>query len=83
MKYPVFAVRDVKTCFYPPQVNQNEEDAIRGFAMMINNPSGVIGFAPKDFDLYKIGTFDTEKGVIDPLTPIEYVVAGSALVNEK
>lgn len=81
MKYPMFAIRDVKTTFFPPQVNQNEEDAIRGFAMMVNNPSGVIGFAPKDFDLFKVAVFDTEKGVVEPVTPIEYVVAGSALVT--
>lgn len=83
MIYPMYAVRDVKTTFFPPQVAQNEEDAKRNFAMMVNNPSGVIGFSPKDFDLYYVGTFDTMKGVIEPVTPIEFVVAGSSMVNEE
>lgn len=81
MKYPVYAIRDVKTTFFPPQVAQNEEEAKRNFAMMVNNPSGVIGFAPKDFDLFHIGLWDSMKGDFEPLTPIKFVVSGSTLVN--
>lgn len=83
MIYPMYAIRDVKTTFFPPQVAQNEEDAKRNFAMMVNNPSGVIGFSPKDFDLYFVGTFDTVKGELVSVTPIEFVVSGSAMVNEE
>lgn len=83
MKYPVYAIRDVKTTFFPPQVAQNEDEAKRNFAMMVNNPSGVIGFAPKDFDLYKVADFDSMKGEVIPVTPIEFVVSGSALVYEE
>ena len=39
MIYPMYCVRDVKTTFFPPQPAQNEEDAKRNFAMMVNNPS--------------------------------------------
>ena len=84
MIYPMYAIRDVKTTFLPPQLGQNDEDAIRQFAMMVNNPSGVMGFQPKDFDLYCVGYFDTEKGEVESVLPIRYVVAGTALVeNEK
>ena len=83
MIYPMYAIRDVKTTFFPPQVAQNEEDAKRNFAMMVNNPSGVIGFSPKDFDLFYVGTFDTVKGVMEAVTPIEFVVTGSALVTNE
>lgn len=81
MNYPVFAIRDVKTTFFPPQVAQNEEEAKRNFAMMVNNPSGVIGFSPKDFDLFYVADFDTMKGELVPVVPIQFVVSGSALVN--
>lgn len=83
MIYPVYAIRDVKTSFFPPQVHETEEDAIRGFAMMVNNPSGVIGFSPKDFDLFHVAEFDTKKGELVAVQPIEFVVTGSALVNVK
>lgn len=81
MIYPMYCIRDVKTSFFPPQPAQSDEDAKRNFAMMVNNPSGVMGFSPKDFDLYFVGTFDTEKGVLTPVTPIEFVVSGSAMVQ--
>lgn len=80
MIYPMYSIRDVKTTFFPPQVAQNEEEAKRNFSMMVNNPQGVMGFSPKDFDLYFVGTFDTEKGVMVAISPIEFVVAGSAMV---
>lgn len=83
MKYPMYAIRDIKTTFFPPQVANNEEEAKRNFAMMVNNPSGVIGFAPKDFDLFYVGEWDSEKGVMDPVIPIVFVVTGSALVHEE
>lgn len=83
MVYPVFAVRDIKTSFFPPQVHQSREDAIRAFAMMVNSPSGVMGFAPKDFDLFYVADFDTEKGEIISVQPIEFIVTGSALVGVK
>lgn len=82
MIYPVFAIRDIKTSFFPPQVHQTREDAIRGFAMMVNNPEGVIGFSPKDFDMFEVASFDTEKGELVPISPIEFVVTGSALVGD-
>ena len=81
MKYPMYAIRDVKTSFLPPQLAMNDEDSIRQFAMMVNSPEKVYGFQPKDFDLYQVGSFDTEKGVLEVESPIRFVVAGSALVN--
>lgn len=81
MLYPMYCIRDVKTTFFPPQPAQSDEDAKRNFAMMVNNPSGVMGFSPKDFDLYHVGTFDSVKGTVTPVTPIEFVVSGTALVT--
>lgn len=82
MRYPMYAIRDVKTTFFPPQCAQNEPDAVRNFSMMVNTPSGVIGFSPKDFDLYLVGWFDTEKGSVEAVIPIQFVVDGSALVGD-
>lgn len=83
MIYPMYCVRDVKTTFFPPQIAQNEEDAKRQFAMMINNGDSVLGFSPKDFDLYYVGDFDSMKGEIVLVQPIQFVVAGTGVFNEK
>ena len=76
MIYPVVAVRDAKTTFWPCQVETNENSAIRNFAMMINSGSGVTAFAPGDFDLFKVATFDSEKGIVEPVFPIELICSG-------
>lgn len=83
MLIPMYSIRDVKTTFMPPATAQNEEDAKRSFSMMVNNPAGVIGFSPKDFDLYYVADFDSLKGEIVPVVPIQFVASGSAMINEK
>lgn len=66
MIYIVTSVRDIRAqVFMPPVCETSEATAIRNFAYGINN-SGIMNFAPKDFDLWKIGKFDTEKGTIEP-----------------
>ena len=82
MKYPVFSYRDAKVGFGFPVVDQNEVSAIRGFSYAINGRDGLMNFSPSDFDLYKIGEFDTEKGTLDPCTPI-LIVSGSSVFGAK
>ena len=59
MTYNLYSIRDVKTSFMAPHVDMNDEAAKRNFAMMVSNNPGVIGFQPKDFDLYYIECFLT------------------------
>lgn len=83
MVYNVYAIRDVKSQrFMQPNLDMNDQTAMRGFSMAVNQPSGVIGFAPKDFDLYKIGEYDDQTGRMEPLEVVELVVNGSALLME-
>lgn len=69
MKYPMFAIRDSKVGFLPPTCDQSEQSAIRNFAYAINS-DGVMHFSPKDFDLFKVGEFDAEKGSITSCLPV-------------
>lgn len=77
MIYPICAIRDQKTVFYPPMVEENTQSAIRNFAMNVNAGKGVLGFSPGDFALYHIGNFDSEKGVVEPVVPIDLLVNGN------
>lgn len=66
MKYPIYAVRDIKVGFNQPMTDINDNTAERNFAYAVNNPAnGIMNFVPKDYDLYKIGSFDTETGLIE------------------
>lgn len=78
MKLPMYAVRDVKHVFWAPQVENNEDTAIRGFALMINTNS-LTQFTPSDFDFYKVGTFDTVKGTVEALEQAEFVCSGQSV----
>lgn len=80
MKYPVYAVRDVHVGFNSPMTDLNDNVAKRNFSMAINNPNnGVMNFSPKDYDLYKIGEFDTESGVVDSFSVPVLLVNGASV----
>lgn len=76
MKYPIFSLRDVKANgFAPPVVYVNEAVARRDFQYRLHNDNSM-GFSPSDYELYRIGVFDTELGTIEGCLP-EFIVTGS------
>lgn len=83
MTYGVFSYRDNKSSFGQIWYDRSVDAAKRGFAMMVNQPDGIMGFAPSDFDLFKVAEFDSETGQLDPIWPIEFIVNGRDLVGEK
>lgn len=83
MKYPMYAIRDQKVGFMvPPMCDQSDQSAVRNFSYSINGNDGVMNYSPADFDLFKIGEFDTEKGEIIPCMP-ENICSGISVYNEK
>ena len=84
MIYNVYAIRDQQSGRFMQPVNDiNDQTAKRGFSQAVNAPDGIIGFAPKDFDLYKIAEFNDESGQYDPLPVIQLVANGMSLLNER
>lgn len=69
MKFPVYALRDVKVGFTNLTTDQNDDSARRGFAHALSSSSSsIMGFAPADFSLYRIGEFDIDTGILIPET---------------
>lgn len=84
MIYNVYSIRDQRSGrFMQPMNDINDQTAKRGFSQAVNSPSGIIGFAPKDFDLYRIAEFDDEKGQYNPLEVIDLICNGASLVFDK
>ena len=81
MKLPMFSVRDVKHAFWAPQVEQNDDVAKRNFAFMVNTNS-ITQFTPSDFDFYKVGYFDTQKGTVEPIEVPEFICSGSSVFGD-
>lgn len=82
MKFPVFSYRDKLNNFGAPIVESNELTAMRGFKMQMNNPEGMMNFSPTDFDLYRIGEFDPEKGTITSEKVPVLVLTGVNAIGE-
>lgn len=68
--YPLYCYRDLKAGFMYPQVDMNDDTAKRGFAFAVNKNEGVMNFQPKDYELYRVGEFNVEKGTIESYTPV-------------
>lgn len=83
MKYGLYSIKDEKVGFTPPQCDQSDQSAIRGFSFALNNKDNIMNYSPADFQLYKIGEFDVEKGKVIPLVPIELVCSGSSVIGDK
>lgn len=69
----LYSIRDSKTGIYhKPWYSLNNEDAERGFKTVVNNPkSENIHDFPEDFDLFFLGTYDDNTGLVTPEpTPI-------------
>lgn len=81
MKYPIYSYRDLKVAFGQPIVEMNDQTAIRGFAYAINQNQGLMNFSPKDYDLYRIGEFDAEKGILIPEKVPVLVMSGVSAVE--
>lgn len=80
MTYKLYSVRDKKSGFWAPRIEINEAVAVRNFSQMVNAGDTVINFSPNDFDLYCVGSFDDQKGLLESQVP-EFVYSASDLVG--
>lgn len=76
MIYNLYSIRDSKTGFMMPTYDINDQSASRAFAHVCVNSHDVLSSFVKDFDLYRIAEFDSESGVVQPVSPIQFVISG-------
>lgn len=82
MKKPLFTIKDDATDVHaPPFVQHNEAEARRSVAAAANNHDNQLGQHPKDFSLWNVGTWDDNKGVIEPQAP-KFICNVSDLVKK-
>lgn len=84
MDIRLYCYRDKNVGFGAPFAQSNDYTAKRAFAIAVNDSRPTdVAFAPADFDLYYIGTFDTTKArfaAVNDGVP-EFIVNGAALVQ--
>lgn len=75
----VYSMRDKHTGFLTPTFEVNDQVAIRAFSYaLLNTPNSVLGFAPADFDLYRLGSFDTDTGLFAQLELPSLIISGDS-----
>lgn len=79
MNFGVYCVRDSKVGFATPNVDSNDATAMRNFAFALSERNNtVMSFRKEDFDLFKLGVFDSVTGEIIPCSPT-IVCSGASL----
>lgn len=79
MKYGIYSVRDRLTGFFQPTVEVNDQSAYRNFEHVILSGDSLMSSHSADYDLAKIGWFDSDSGRIDAIDPVEIVCTGNAI----
>jgi len=64
MIYGVYSVKDLKTGYLPPTFDLNDLSAMRNFEHACMNEDSLFFTHPSDYQLFKIGTYDTETATI-------------------
>ncbi|WNK12706.1 MAG: nonstructural protein [Microvirus sp.] len=78
MKHLIFCVKDRATdVFGTPFFLLTNNQAIRSFSDEVNRvaPDNQLNRHPDDFDLYEVGSFDSDSGVFSCETPVVLVRA--------
>ena len=74
-------MRDEFSGFIQPTFEMSDNIAMRNFSFAINKKDTLLYANPKHFDLYRLGSFDTETGELIPEKPC--VVCTGLSVIEK
>lgn len=81
MKYPVYAMRDLKAGFGNPEISLNDATMRRTFAYRLNQIGTEMAFSPADYSLFKIGEYEIETGKLIPQLPV-LIVEGIDCVGD-
>lgn len=77
----LFAIKDVKSGFSDPCVQVNDAVAARSFERQIPRLSQDLGIPVSDFQLWRVGQFDMDSGLLRPETP-ELILDGATLLRK-
>lgn len=81
MKYLMYSICDKATSYLFPFPAYTDQAAIRNFSTEINT-SPMAKAHPEDFELFCVGEFDMETGLIEAYMPNKHVVSGISVVRK-
>lgn len=69
LKY-IYSIRDYKVGYMNLVIEDNDSVAIRNLKQALRSPDSLMYNEPKDFALFRHGTYNTDDGIIDPNEPV-------------
>lgn len=81
MKLLMYSICDKATTYIFPFPAYSDAAAIRNFATEINS-NAVSRDNPGDFELFCVGEFDMETGMIDAYVPNKHIRSGMSVVRK-
>jgi hypothetical protein len=79
MKFSIYSVRDKLSGYMNISLEKGDAIATRSFTTLVNTPDTVLFANPGDYDLYKVGEFDSESGTIESCVPSYRILQDAAL----
>lgn len=77
--YGIYSIRDVKTGYLSLLCEPDDAVASRNFEHAVRTADGLMRTHPQDFALYKVGTYDSEHGHIEPLVPVVHILDAASI----
>lgn len=69
MLYGLYSIKDELVSFGPLFVSDNDQTATRLLLNGFNAPNSMYSTRPQDYTLYRVGSYDTTSGNIEPCVP--------------
>lgn len=73
----IYSLKDVKSGFLSLLVLNNDELAKRSYRSILSDTGSVIGQHPEDFELWCLGEYDTDSGVIK--SDVRFVASSTSI----
>lgn len=83
MIYGVYSMRDSKTGFTNLSLDSNDDSAVRNFTHALTVSDGLFQTFPQDFALLRLGSFDTDTGIITPVPLPVHLVDGAQVLRDR
>lgn len=75
MQLQVFSIRDQKAAaFGMPFFQKTKGEAIRNFQELSKDEKSLVAKYPEDFDLYHVGVYDDQTGLVKSLDTPQHVI---------
>lgn len=82
MQLRVYSIRDAKAeVFNQPWFAKTHGEAERNFAQLTRDSKSMVSQFPEDYDLYYLGTYDDNTGMVESLDTPQHMVKAVSVLN--